>query len=105
MVCTRCNRTVPEKKIACDCFQLRATEETKLHALILFNESKQPLYVTNQNNGKHLLPRQDHTHSFCGKEFKQPSTTPLWLDGFRKLAQHDVCITCAAIVTRSFAPK
>jgi hypothetical protein len=106
MICQRCNKEVPPTKIACTCFPAVADEETKLHALMLFKESKQPLYLTNSNNGKHLLARRDRTRSFCGaKEFKQPATTPLWLSTFEKMAQHDCCITCAAIVTRSFAVK
>ena len=106
MTCPHCKRLVPPNKIACDCFKVRADEETRLAALMNFKESRAPLYLTNQANGRHLLPRRDRTRSYCGKkEFKRPSTTPLWLHVFEKMGQHDCCIECAAIVTRSFAQK
>lgn len=104
MTCQHCKQEVPASLIACPCFQKRADEETRRLAVIAFSESKAPLYLTNQRNGRHLLGRRDRTTSLCGqKSFKQPETTPLWRQTFEKLTQHDVCIECAALVTRSFA--
>lgn len=104
MICPHCKQEIPANLIACPCFQKRADEETRRLAVIAFSTGHAPLYLTNQRNGRHLLGRRDRTKSLCGqKSFKQPQTTPLWRHTFEKLHQNEICIECAALVTRSFA--
>ena len=63
MICQRCHKEVPPGKLACECFKFHADEETRLQALVNFKEGRAPLYLTNANNGRHLLARRNRTRN------------------------------------------
>ena len=61
LICKRCNKSVPDELLACDCFVLRAEEEKLRLALKRFKDDQVLMYL----RGGHIYPSRKHVNSIC----------------------------------------
>jgi hypothetical protein len=67
MMCSKCGAEIPPGKLACDCFQAEADNETERYALERFKQGG-VLYLRTKNGTGHLLPAAKYCLTLCRSE-------------------------------------
>jgi hypothetical protein len=100
MICKQCGAEVPEGKLVCDCFSIKANDEIAQRSVEMFEERGWPLVLTGRTAGGHLISRSGRMVFCQQKKYRTAPKGVLFTPAALKKSDElkKICQRCLAVL-------